>query len=205
MDFRNTKIRIKSPEHSKAFQEGVFDAGGAWGGGNTDVVMTGREYLYVDSSLGISWGSEDETFENDNRREIVFPEPQRGHPHAELMAAYAEDARTNAEPWNLWQVKLRVWESLIGNPVWNSEFEYRRKPKFKIIHGVEVPDISFVPKDGEHYFHPDTATSSLVNYEKFNPDFSGELRMSELGLCYPYTDEGKQAAIIHAKIMLGIK
>ena len=81
---------------------------------------------------------------------------KQGHVHAENMALQAEDAKTTDKPWELWQVKDNegVWWECKNNPLWGGYTEYRRKPKTKLIHGVEVPDISFTPNDGEEYVYP---------------------------------------------------
>jgi hypothetical protein len=74
----------------------------------------------------------------------------------------------------------------------------------KVINGVEVPDISFKPRLNEYYYTP------MPNYPELchlMMDFySNRLtnHLSDNNLCYPFTEEGKQAAILHAKAMLGI-
>ena len=53
-----------------------------------------------------------------------------GHPHAENMKLYAEDAMTTNEPWKLWEVCMHgEWNSLLTNPAWNADRQYRRNPK----------------------------------------------------------------------------
>ena len=45
-----------------------------------------------------------------------------GHPHAENMKLYAEDAMTTNEPWKLWEVCMHgEWSSLLTNPAWNAD------------------------------------------------------------------------------------
>jgi hypothetical protein len=59
------------------------------------------------------------------------------HIHADLMAAYAQDAHTTATPWELWEARDTHanypdngrWYTLKSDPSWNPSFEYRRKPK----------------------------------------------------------------------------
>ena len=54
-----------------------------------------------------------------------------GHPHAALMAMYAEDAATHARPWELWQEKTNLllpWVPCSYHPNWVAETEYRRAP-----------------------------------------------------------------------------
>jgi hypothetical protein len=77
-------------------------------------------------------------------------------------------------------------------------------PRMKLIHGVEVPDISFEPKFGEFYYTPDIQSRILYNEYKHGNSHHTICEI-ERSLCYPYTEQGKQAAILHAKAMLGIK
>jgi hypothetical protein len=77
-------------------------------------------------------------------------------------------------------------------------------PRMKLIHGVEVPDISFEPKHGEEYYAIDLTDNRF--YVEFNwRDDGMDFTLYERDLCYPHTEEGKQAATLHAKAMLGIK
>ena len=78
-------------------------------------------------------------------------------------------------------------------------------PRIKLIHGVEVPDISFKPKYNQNYYFPSINNSRhcLLTYHK-EGDLHDAFRI-QYDLCYPETEEGKQAAILHAKAMLGIK
>lgn len=132
---------------------------------------------------------------------------KQGHVHAESMALYAEDAKTTDKPWELWQVKDRsgIWWECIDNPVWGRDTEYRRKPKTKIINGVEIPDFQFTPFVGCEFY---CANIGLPEFHETGHmrgvDCTFTKRMVERGLIYPYTEEGKQAAILHAKAMLGI-
>lgn len=74
-----------------------------------------------------------------------------GHPHAENMKLYAEDAMTTNEPWKLWEVCMHgEWSSLLTNPAWNTNRQYRRKPKIININGFKVPSpLRNPPNDGE--------------------------------------------------------
>ena len=77
-----------------------------------------------------------------------------GHPHAENMKLYAEDAMIINEPWTLWEVcKHGEWSSLLTNPAWNVDRQYRRKPRTININGFEVPSpLRNPPNDGEIYY-----------------------------------------------------
>ena len=205
-DFRNTKIEILSKEHSAAFQEAVFEAGGSWEfHSKTSPDYLDKSFLFVDSNLFLTHTDDIDCFENTKYKEIFFPEPNKGHIHQVLMAQYAEDAKTTDKPWELWEGKnlFNKWVPLPFTPVWETNREYRRKPKTKLIHGVEIPDISFTPTPGERYYMPniqgvhlfsDLSSSSTRYFDEY----------SKYGIFYPYTEEGKQAAILHTKAMLGI-
>lgn len=130
---------------------------------------------------------------------------KQGHVHADLMAQYAEDAKTTDKPWELWQIKiLGEWGVCECNPAWATHLEYRRKPKTKLIHGVEVPDISFTPNDGEEYVYPNIYGEDYASASRFYRGYEASEMALKAGCCYPYTEEGTQAAILHAKAMLGL-
>ena len=309
-DFRNTKIHIKSEEHSKAFQEAVFDAGGGWRHSG-ESYRGGINFIFVSNSLGMTFCDNAVFFQEHHYKEIQFPLPtkdvhakhkdrqmkrkvrtdfdpakeysvdvskcteeekkevqraffdagfpressgkvylyldaakytnteeggkiteycmyhistndcnmtakefldlvyepeKQGHIHAELMAQYAEDAKTTTTPWDLWQMRINgPWikcEQCNMGFVENNE--YRRKPKTKLIHGVEIPVFEFMPKIGEEYY---TANVGLPEFfgrgHRSSRDCTFTQRMIERGLLYPPTEAGKQAAILHSKAMLG--
>jgi hypothetical protein len=89
---------------------------------------------------------------------------------------------------------------------WNEcTIEAPAKPlTMKLIHGVEVPNISFYPTDKTDYYFPDTAIDDLFNTTTYYDSYSSDRFRSASNLCYPFTEEGKAAAILHAKAMLGI-
>lgn len=52
------------------------------------------------------------------------------HPHAELMAQYAQDAMETDKPWERWQFADGFdWHPIRSNPMWGASAKYRRKPK----------------------------------------------------------------------------
>lgn len=135
----------------------------------------------------------------------------QGHPHAELMLQYAQDAMTTTVPWKLWEYcsQSNGWISFTsGSPNWLEHIAYRRKPISKpiprLIHGVEVPDISYTPEDNEYYFYPDPTKPFMYEMEYFHKYAEECGHRLTNKMCYPTTDEGREAAILHAKIMLGI-
>lgn len=131
---------------------------------------------------------------------------KQGHVHADLMALYAEDAKTTDKPWELWQIKAGSsdWISCKFSPSWDPCCQFRRKPKTKLIHGVEVPDISFTPNDGEEYVYPDIYGEHYASANRFYSGYDASEMALKAGCCYPYTEEGTQAAILHAKAWLGL-
>ena len=101
-------------------------------------------------------------------------------------------------------------ENLMGIPqtlFWDEiKYEIPTQPlRMKLIHGVEVPDISFRPSHGEDYYAVDLMEETFYyDYYTWRGDVT-DLILYERGLCYPLTEGGKKAAILHAKAMLGIK
>jgi hypothetical protein len=74
----------------------------------------------------------------------------------------------------------------------------------KSINGVKVPDISFIPSYGDFCYLPVPIIPKLyIGTQCDNPDDISHL--VENCLCYPFTEEGKSAAILHAKALLGVK
>ena len=203
-DLRNTKIHIKSEEHSKVFQEAVFAAGGEWMHSG-EFYRKGVNFIFLNDSLGMTLCYNAVFFQEHDYKEIYLTLiPTKGYVHAELMTKYAEDAQTHAEPWKLWQFKVKdgVWCDCPRNPHWMVTTEYRRKPKTNIINGVEVPDLRVLPKYGDSYWCPDPTSKQYVRVFD-NLGTMHDLHREESWLCYEYTEEGKQAAILHAKAMLG--
>ena len=130
---------------------------------------------------------------------------KQGHIHAELMAQYAEDAMAHSEPWKLWQIKTGSfdWIDCKFSPTWDPSCEFRRKPKTHIVNGVEVPDLRISPEYGNYYYLADPTERDFTYFYLFHGDGTGSLWVKR-GLIYQGTEEGKQAAILHAMAMLGI-
>jgi hypothetical protein len=54
--------------------------------------------------------------------------PTVAHPHAEIMAKYAEVAARRVDPWVEFEYKAMsgdIWEELTSNPSWHTIREYR--------------------------------------------------------------------------------
>jgi hypothetical protein len=92
-----------------------------------------------------------------------------GHPHAELMKLYAEDAATHERPWELWEVrhnrhgKPGLWEQL--NPddyMWVEGWEYRRKPAKAEPEKIEYTAVMVVRFTAEPLANPDATVDILA-------------------------------------------
>lgn len=133
----------------------------------------------------------------------------KGHVHQALMAQYAEDAKTTDKPWQLWEILNAIsneWAPMAAGEFFYDGSTYRRKPKMKLIHGVEVPDISISSPRGFHplYYVPNPLSDELYSEMLYSGD-DPDVRLLCIDFVYPRTEEGKQAAILHAKAMIGIK
>lgn len=196
----------------KAVQQAFFDAGFLW-------LIGGKEYQHLDAvqySNARGCGDVTEhcmcgsTTKECNMTaeaflDLVYEPEQQGYVHAKLMLQFAEDAQTHAEPWKLWQFKVEddAWRDCPRNPHWRVTTEYRRKPKTHIVNGVEIPDLRVTPKYGDDYYLADSLSITFFNAHNF-VEHRMEKLWVERGLCYQRTEEGKQAAILHSKAMLGI-
>lgn len=203
-------------EEKKEVQQGFFDADIVWR-------FRGAEYQFLDaaqysnkySSGGIAesllYGGMTKgcNMTAEEFLDLVYEPEIEGHVHAELMAQYAEDAKSTAKPWELWQVKWQVkggvgvWVDCRSHPTWGSATEYRRKSNSHVVHGVEIPDLRVSPKCGEYYYLADPTESEFTYLYLFRGD-TQDNRWAERSLTYQHTEEGKQAAILHAKAMLGM-
>lgn len=85
--------------------------------------------------------------------DFIEPFKTQGHPHAESMRLFAEDAAECAEPWTRWEScrKNGLWFSLDSNPRWFTNLMYRRKPKLIRI--------------GIHDIHPDALIAAREQIE----------------------------------------
>lgn len=196
----------------KEVQQAFFDVGILWqcnGAkyGHLGAVQYTNKYEYGDVSAHYLYEG---TAEGSNMTakeflDLVYEPENQGHVHAELMLQYAEDAKTSKTPWELWEYldKDDGWTTFKGAPGWYETSVYRRKPKTHFVHGVEIPDLRVSPKYGEYYYFADPTERDFTYYYLFHGD-GQDNSWVERGLVYQNTEEGKQAAILHAKAMLGI-
>lgn len=199
-------------EEKKAVQQAFFDAGFPWESQGKRYQrlcaamytnMTGDGYPTNYCMFGANTGKCNMTAEE--FLELVYESEKQGHVHAENMALYAEDAQTHAEPWKLWECSIirGEWVALIKSPAWLTPLDYRRKPKTRFVHGVEIPVFNFSPEVGKHFYVANVGLPEFFDTShRVSEECTFTQRMLERGLLYPYTEEGKQAAILHAKAML---
>lgn len=211
----SVNVESCSVDVKKEVQQAFFDIGISW-------ITRGEVYQHFDKvqytnttgmgevTVDLMYGSEtnDCNMTVEEFLDLVYGPEQQGHIYAELMAQYAEDAKTNAEPWKLWQIKAGSfnWIDCKFSPGWDPTCEFRRKPKTKLVHGVEVPDIGLdLSKcEGRTDFYVPCVRSYKYYVGLSHHKHNNCVRYSQTGIAYPYTEEGKQAAILHAKAMLGM-
>lgn len=200
-------------EEKEEVQQAFFDVGIKWESGVARFRYLNAE-LYANSTIAgtcydhLMYGilPRKDSISRQQFLSMVYEVGQQGHIHAHLMALYAEDAKTNKTPWVLWEFKdfEGSWIDCKRSPVWSPSAEYRRKPKTRTVNGVEILDLSFIPSVGEMYYYPNPILYKWATDDLYREDCKFTRRLIELNLCYPFTDEGKQAAIAHSKAMLGI-
>jgi hypothetical protein len=125
----------------------------------------------------------------------------RGHTHAQLMAEYAEVAKTNEKPWEEFVYQLapgRGWTRLYQDPSWHTSTQYRRKPRTININGHEISaPFRGEMRKGQVYFAVELPHKALVYCHVWS-DSSYDHRTRESGFIH-VTEE---AALAHAKALL---
>jgi hypothetical protein len=140
---------------------------------------------------------------------------KKPHPHAALMAMYAQDAAETDKPWERWQwrdpkSKTRIWYCCLKDdeddaPRWYINIEYRRKPRTININGYEVPKpLRDAPiKNSKYWIASITdadGSDSILNGSleiRWDGD-SSDLLWLKNGLCH----STKEAAELHSEALL---
>ncbi len=114
-------------------------------------------------------------------------------PHADLMAMYAEDAKTHAEPWKLWQFCFcDKWKPLDDHPSWLPENNYRRIPRTVTINGIECPEPMRVrPEMDERYWYINLMNAKGIESLIWEND-SIDKRIFLAGQCFATEDHALQ-------------
>lgn len=208
MNIKNTKIAIKNPDHSVLVQKALFELGAEWWSESPNSSqLTEKKYLFVGARNSLSWADDADVFSEHSSLEIVY-NPETGefetakHKHADLIMKFAEIAQTDPKPWRYFEyfnTLMCQWIRMSQSDVFRTDREYRFKKvnKVKVINSVEIPDITFIPENGEEFIVPalnaDGCQNRIANLE--SRWFGYYIKNS---LCYPNTEEGEAAAILHS-------
>ena len=128
------------------------------------------------------------------------------HQHADLIMKFAEIAQTDTKPWRHFEyfsTILNQWLQMgQHDSMFRTDYEYRfKKVKVKVINSVEIPDITFIPENGEEFIVPalnaDGCQNRIANLES---RWFGYYLKNDL--CYPNTEEGEAAAILHSNALM---
>lgn len=122
------------------------------------------------------------------------------HPHAALMADYAQDAAETDTPWERWEIvnPNERWENLTHHPQWAYDKQYRRKPKTIRIGNIDVPaPLTVAPEDGEYVFVVTIFSESL--YDTYAWDGG---KWDYLWLSRGLVHSTKEAALTHARALI---
>lgn len=193
---------------SKSSKCDAFIDGGVWLRGND-----GNEVTMIFNKVSCDYKTSKVTKEQwEDAKELLTKQDttQKKHKHSEMIAMCAEFAQTMENPMAMFQYKGvcdKEWQNIpeTGSVIFYKVNEYRLKPKTKLINGVEIPDLPFTPFVGCEFY---CANVGLPEF--YETGYMGSecctftKRMVERGLIYPYTEEGKQAAILHSKSLLNI-
>ena len=126
-----------------------------------------------------------------------------GHPHAELMAQYAEDAKTSMEPWTLWEFRQNdIWLDLQGHPLWNPFLKYRRKRDVIKVGEYEFPrPLSIKLAPGQRYWFVSIGpgTGFRAHQDKWEGALADNARL-KTGLIHMYQEDAEKHAAVLNKI-----
>lgn len=134
-----------------------------------------------------------------------YVEPGKAHPHAALMALYAQDAAETDKPWERWQARRRpgefdpdpLWRDLDGQMQWTHGQEYRRKPKTIRIGEFDVPEpLRVAPKRGAKFYTPniDPWKMASTHHEWTWTDHPADHARLQAGLAHLSSEAADQTA-----------
>lgn len=88
-DLMNTKVRVKSPEHSEYIQKLVFSLGGKWADGVKEPVILEEPYLFIAGDLTLTYADLDNRgyFEEHSFKEIELPLPEGNEDTSKVSSA----------------------------------------------------------------------------------------------------------------------
>lgn len=127
----NAYYYVSNEEEFNRLQEYLLNKGCEWAMSGKTTKPYNKTYPYINVDSGFIKNSSKPKGELSE-----IPSLNKGHPHAESMRLFAEDALTHPEPWKLWEMKLHFWVDCHENPTWVPIAEYRRKS----IKNIETPE-----------------------------------------------------------------
>lgn len=213
---KHYKMKV-TPEQSRAVQEACCAHDIEWNGGAAKAVAnTDKPYLYIRAWGKITCGSEgEEAFLDDADFCPIEPESfiamlnnkPKGHPHAELMAQYAEDAAETKTPWERWEFFIAVDEygdggwAICNKPItWEPQKQYRRKPNTIKVGKHEFPrPMQTMPTHSTRYWYVALVDGKFeaqcIHWTSHTFDYNN----LKAGLCHPTRDAAEQhAAVLNA-------
>jgi len=121
------------------------------------------------------------------------------HVHAELMMQYAQDAAETDQPWERWEFKHPGgWAHMVSHPFWDECVVYRRKPKYILINGIEVPEpMREAPDDGTPVYIANLVTIEGVSEIEWSHHSAHTRRLNQGFIHSTYAD-----AEAHANALL---
>ena len=126
------------------------------------------------------------------------------HIHAALMLQYAQDASTTEKPWEMWEFRFdehEKWTILTGNPAWDDDTKYRRKPRTIRIGEIDIPEPVREPlRNGEQYFVHAIYWGDGSSHRFYWKDGSMDKRLLRRGMVH-LTEE---AALAHARALIAL-
>ena len=165
------------------------------------VIATGEHFTCVQGFEGYH-GITKKIVENKRVFALDYQEVKK-HPHAELMFEYALDAMETDKPYERWEFCSfgADWRPLIKEPIWQTDYEYRRKPKTIKIGEYDVPEpLREAPAEGTRCYMPNILDldNTFTYYTEFNPSNNTH----RLGLVKGNLHLTQEAAELHAKALL---
>lgn len=129
---------------------------------------------------------------------MTIHEEQTPHIHADKMLEYAKDAARTDKPWLLWEfADIGDWHDCTKHPEWRVDIVYRRKPRFILVNGVEVPEpVREQLKNGQEYWLADPSAYGDSSFTWTGKIY--ELEWFKNGLIHMTRD----AAQLHVEAML---
>jgi hypothetical protein len=149
------------------------------------------------------------TFENAKAGDKVWSMTKGWGTIAQIEKGFSNPIKVDFdnESFSFFNINGTYFDTDLNQTLFWDEIKFEappQPPQTKLVHGVEIPDISFNPKNGEDYYAIDLTDKRFYIEFQWRDD-EMDFTLCERDLCYPHTEEGKQAAILHAKAMLGIK